>query len=335
MTAPRIQFADLSRYRGELMGAAMLFIMLFHMPLARSSAFYGLHRMGSIGVDMFLFLSGVGLWYSWTKRPELYHFWAKRAVRIYPIWLFVAGFHYIGQYIQEVGYSSNIAELIGNLAINWTFWLYGDLAFWFVPAILALYVLAPFYMMLIRQHPIYQWLPVLMLVWCFAVEYVPDLRKEFFRMAIFWQRMPIFFLGINMAETIRNKKSVEQAGWWFFVLLFVSSTAAAIYFEQTCHGRMPLLVIRLLYIPMTITGMLLLARLFAVCPNWLNCGLRFVGTISLECYLIHEEFVLPYIKQLDWNFWLLFVVLLAGTLPLSWVARKVGSLIVRPIERKL
>ena len=64
MRIPDIELQNISRYRGELMGAAMLFIMLFHVELARSDLFFGLRRMGNIGVDMFLFLSGVGLWFS-------------------------------------------------------------------------------------------------------------------------------------------------------------------------------------------------------------------------------------------------------------------------------
>ena len=61
-----IELANISRYRGELMGMAMLFVVLFHVGLPREDAFYGLRRIGNIGVDMFLFLSGVGLWFSWT-----------------------------------------------------------------------------------------------------------------------------------------------------------------------------------------------------------------------------------------------------------------------------
>lgn len=335
MTLPHISLSDLSRRRGELMGAAMLFIMLFHLPLSRQSSFYGLHRMGNIGVDMFLFLSGVGLWYSWTKRPELMRFWAKRAIRIYPIWLVVAGTHYVGQFVHATGYSSNALELALNLAVNWTFWKHGDLSFWFVPAILALYVLVPFYMRLIRRSPAYRWLPILILTWCFAVEYVPFLRQNLFQVAIFWQRIAIFFIGVNMAEGIKRKATLDASAWWLVGIVFVAASASAIYFEQTRHGRMPLLVIRLLYIPMTVCGMLLLTHLLDALPAWANRALRFVGTISLECYLVHEEFVLPYVSKLSWGFWPQFLVLVAATLPLAWAARKVLDRLIRPIERKL
>ncbi len=79
-----IELANISRYRGELMGAAMLFIILFHVALPREDAFFGLRRMGNVGVDMFLFLSGIGLWFSWMKNPSAKHFFIRRYLRIYP-----------------------------------------------------------------------------------------------------------------------------------------------------------------------------------------------------------------------------------------------------------
>ena len=43
-----------------LMGIAIIMIVLFHVALPRSSAFFGLKRMGNMGVDIFFFLSGAG-----------------------------------------------------------------------------------------------------------------------------------------------------------------------------------------------------------------------------------------------------------------------------------
>ena len=90
MKIREIELADVSRYRSELMGAAILFIILFHVPLARSDAFFGLRRCGNIGVDMFLFLSCIGLWYSWVKNPSVKHFYKRRLLRILPTWLIIS-----------------------------------------------------------------------------------------------------------------------------------------------------------------------------------------------------------------------------------------------------
>ena len=62
----KIEWSDFSKYRSALMGAAMLFVMFFHVTMPKSYMMYGVVRCGNIGVDMFLFLSGIGLWYSWT-----------------------------------------------------------------------------------------------------------------------------------------------------------------------------------------------------------------------------------------------------------------------------
>ena len=92
MTLKNIDLFDISRFRAEHMGMAIIFIMLFHVPLPRADEFYGLYRMGNIGVDIFLFLSGLGLWFSWCKTDgkDFWHsyilFYFKRLLRIYPAW---------------------------------------------------------------------------------------------------------------------------------------------------------------------------------------------------------------------------------------------------------
>ena len=64
------------------MGFAMIIVMFFHAPLPSKDLFYGLMRCGNNGVDMFLFLSGIGLWFSWTKknasRPSFLSFYYRR-----------------------------------------------------------------------------------------------------------------------------------------------------------------------------------------------------------------------------------------------------------------
>jgi peptidoglycan/LPS O-acetylase OafA/YrhL len=160
-----IEWNDLSRYRGELMGIAMLFIILFHVYLPRQHAFFGLHRLGNVGVDIFFFLSGIGLWYSWTKPLEkgmplrkalaspLISFYKKRYWRIYPAWLVMASLYYIPIYCKSK--TQTLIDLIGDISINWDFWIRDELTFWYIPATMMLYMIAPFYMELIRRHPVY------------------------------------------------------------------------------------------------------------------------------------------------------------------------------------
>ena len=151
----KINFSSLSDYRTELMGAAMLFVMLFHVGMDRHSTFYALHRIGNVGVDIFLLLSGIGLWYAWQKKPSLKHFYWRRFVRLYPAWLIMAMLFYIPNHINTPGggYSPDIINLVLNILFGWSFWRCDDLTFWFIPAIMALYLVAPFYLRLIRRNP--------------------------------------------------------------------------------------------------------------------------------------------------------------------------------------
>ena len=322
MRIPDIELANISRYRGELMGAAMLFIILFHIGLPRGDMFYGLMRCGNVGVDMFLFLSGVGLWFSWTKTPSLRHFFSRRYLRIYPAWLVMATLYYVPDYLRHGGHSTSPVDLVGDILVNWDFWLHDELTFWYVPAIMMLYTFAPAYMKLIRRYPLYRWLPVLMVVWCVVVQWVAPVHEAVGHIEIFWSRVPIFFIGINMGQSVMEKRTLPPSSVWLLLLTFVLTFATCLYLEQVRHGRFPLFVERMVYIPLTITAILLLNRVFRRTPQWFNRFCRLVGAVSLEAYLIHIHFVLCYVSPYRLGYWPTFLITVAVTLPLAWMLHK-------------
>lgn len=327
---PDIELANISRFRGELMGAAMIIIILFHVDLPRDDAFFGLRRMGNLGVDMFLFLSGIGLWFAWSKRPDWRHFLRRRFVRIYPCWLIIACAYYIPRF--HGGSAWAWIDLFGEIGFNWGFWLRDELTFWYVPAIMLLYLFAPPYMALITKHPIYKWLPAAMIMWCILVQWVTPIHNAVGHLEIFWSRVPIFFIGINMGEIVRQKKTVDGAGIWLVIILFVMALASSIFLEQVRHGEFPLFIERMLYIPLTVTSILLLNRIFRRLPAWVNRCFAFVGALSLECYLIHIHFVLDYLPH-GWSYWPTFLACTALTLPAAWILSRIVKFISRPLER--
>ncbi|MDD7336477.1 MAG: acyltransferase [Prevotella sp.] len=330
-----IELQNISRYRGELMGAAMLFVILFHVGLPREDAFYGLRRIGNIGVDMFLFLSGVGLWFSWTKRPSLKHFFTRRYLRIYPAWLIIACLFYIPDFLGSRQFSTNIIDLLGDVLINWDFWLHDELSFWYIPATMMLYLFAPAYMQLIIKHPVYRWLPVVMIMWCILVQYVTPIHAAVGHLEIFWSRVPIFFIGINFGQAVKEKRCMDGASLWLIVLVFVMAFASSVFLEQVRHGQFPLFIERMLYIPLTVTAILLLNRVFRRTPKWFNATFREVGALSLEAYLIHLHFVLVHIERFHWSYWPTFLVCIAITMPLAWLLHKIVELGVKPLENKV
>ena len=327
MKIPSIELANISRFRAEQMGAAMLFVILFHVALDRGDPFYGLRRCGNVGVDIFLFLSGVGLWFSWVKTPDVLRFYRRRLLRIVPTWIVVATAFYLPDYLGARRFSHSIVDLIGDITINWDFWLHDELTFWYVPAIMALYLVAPWYMRLIQSRPVYRWLPLLMVIWCVMVQWVLPIHAAVGHIEIFWSRVPIFFIGINFGEMVRTRRQLSSDAVWLLLITFLMTFGTCLYLEQVRHGHFPLFVERMLYIPFTVCTVLVMNRIFRRTPQWVNRLFRFVGALSLEAYLIHIHFVLVYVQPYHLGYWLTFLVTVAITLPIAWLLQRLIGLL--------
>ena len=87
---PGFSYSLLSRYRSALMGIQIVLIVFFHFTETCMNAdvrFDGFVRLfytyiRSSGVDMFLLLSGLGLYYSWKRDSSYRRFMAKRFTRL-------------------------------------------------------------------------------------------------------------------------------------------------------------------------------------------------------------------------------------------------------------
>ena len=349
-----ISLGNISKYRGELMGFAIIIVMLFHVDTPRSDAFYGLRRMGNLGVDIFFFLSGIGLWFSWVKRQDWRRFYLNRALRIYPAWLIIAGWFYISRF--NAGHTSyplpfggtgnaiadSYIDLAGDVLFNWDFWLYDELTFWYVPATMMLYLFAPLYMELVRRHGIFRWLVVLPLMWCIIVQYVTPVHQAVGHIEIFWSRVPVFFLGINCGEAVRQNRTIDRKAWWMIAVMWITSLAACVWLEQMRHGKFPLYTERMLYIVLAVTTILLVSKLLT-CNSWKGKDLRilalnrtmlsWVGGISLEVYLLHVQFVLNPLQRMHLGYWPTFLLTLVISLPIAWIISKICSLIINRLKK--
>lgn len=332
-TTNGISFANISHHRSELMGLAMIAIVLFHVNVPRLSPFYGLWRMGNMGVDVFLFLSGVGLWYALTGNTSLKRFFTRRYLRIYPTWLLVASLYYVPRFLQGAKGTKELIDLAGDVLVNWDFWLHDELTFWYIPATMMLYLFAPAYVKLVSRHPVYRWLPVLMIVWCVAVQWVVPLHNAVGYIEIFWSRVPIFFIGINCGAMVKQGQSLSAQSVWLLVAAVVLSLGVDIYLEQTRHGLFPLFIGRMLYIPATFSLVLLLSNWLTAVPQAIKRALQLVGMVSLEMYLLHVHFVLVRVQSMQWGYWGTFLACFTITLPLAWLLNKGMEKLTKRFER--
>ena len=71
--------------------------------------------------------------------------------------------------------------------------------------------------------------------------------------------------------------------------------------------------------------MLLLCKVLARVPQWVTKSLTFVGTVSLELYLVHVNFVLKYLRPYDLGYWLTLLLMTAIALLLAWIIHQLLS----------
>ena len=327
---------DLSRFRSELMGVAMIAVMLFHVVGSRhDTMWYCMARCGNVGVDMFLFLSGIGLWFAWTTSPSLKYYYKRRLLRIYPAWLLFACLFYIPLYDEG---KLTLAETIGNVLIGWRLWHGFVDEFWFIPTILVFYLVAPFYMMLIRRWTAWRWMPVVAMLLCVLIEYWPPLHQTLSHLEILFSRVPIFLLGINAGEWIKAQSPLEsprEGGLTYIQLfIFLVSAMVCINFENGLRNHFPLFLERMVYIPLSISMMLLLCWLFNHTPQWLLRLLALIGTVSLELYLVHVNFVLYPLQKYEMGFWLTALSMMAISLVIAWLVHQLLSLIFKKWNKK-
>lgn len=136
--------AVISKYRKAIMGFAALWILAMHewrLLIPYGESFWErevfLKDIGFCGVDIFLLLSGMGLTYA-IKKSSVGRFYFGRIKRILFPYLAVA-------VIVGVSYGWSAREFLANVS-GYNFYFKSIYSFmWFVPAILTLYLVFPFY----------------------------------------------------------------------------------------------------------------------------------------------------------------------------------------------
>lgn len=137
----------LSRYRAQVYGLAMLWIMFFHglRPFMETaldkqlSFLFGVVARGSCGVDMFLFMSGICLYFSMQRQPDTKAFYQKRLVRIIVPLFLIDGVYWGYTCLYAKG---DVLTFVKNLS-QLSFWCDGYGLTWFIALLLPLYAVYP------------------------------------------------------------------------------------------------------------------------------------------------------------------------------------------------
>lgn len=182
-------FQKLNDNRALLMGLSSIWIAFFHATMTFSSELLDvIHDMGYIGVDIFLFISGIGACHSIQRRGRRGYL-KQRASRMLPSFLpFLlvwSLFAFLGGYISLYGF-------IGN--ITFTGWWLGSEEYinWYFAAVWIYYVFAVilYRPIMEKRHPWLLLLGVTVLSFVFIRLSVSTFQPTGFA------RIPIFVIGM-------------------------------------------------------------------------------------------------------------------------------------------
>ena len=273
----------ISRHRSELMGLAMLWVILFHcfhLEIAQPQLKF-FKEIGFCGVDIFILLSGMGQYVSLAKAKSLREYYSRRLLRILPAyWLVVGAYGVVLRLLER----TSLTMIAWNLS-TLQFWLDVEGGFnWYIPALLAFYLLAPFYVRLLRRcrHD------YLLTVSIFPLSYLlmkAAGRWHFTHLSDFLYRLPAFALGCLLGRLLQEERpklprALLWSGLGLFGLFLAYARTTALFYISYCYA------VTMMAVPLCVLLSLLMTKL----PQMTKLPLRLLGTYSLEIYLVNVIF---------------------------------------------
>ena len=289
----------LSAARGSLLGWATLWVALFHSyhmdffrarlltALRLAGPLTRLRETGNCGVDLFLFLSGLGLVYSWTGIRErsahpLREFYGRRFARVLPAYLTVSLVYY------GMTGTEGLHDWLGKI------FLYGHYvpgmdggAYWYFALLFPLYLLFPLLFRPVRRWGTWGALGLIALTVGLTLLLRFAISDWYFdRVEIMLTRVPVFLAGILFGELSRRGTRLPAWAPWAALGLSLPVWFAA-------SSMPPALMPWRRYVYGALTVLIALGYA-GVCARLRGRGvvrrcMSAVGALSLEIYLIYEN----------------------------------------------
>lgn len=279
-----------SLYRKEIMGIATIMIIVCHSTSYVGSLPELVQRsIGSLGYacDMFLFLSGIGMWNSMkrvrSKQQSVLIWLRNRYIRIIVPFVVIV--------LPVCLYNGNgVFETI--IRLTGFDYLFFQLGLWFVSCILLLYILTPVLDIAVRSNM--KWFYVSLFICVFLIIGCVDWGQgqQMKNLQFVCNRFPCYVLGYTIATDVMSGRKISLL-WMIvvpliiFVILYYMNHRFSFYFSLFWLQGIPAVA------------------LIAIVLSLLKCSilnmiLSFVGSISLESYLTNV-LVVPILKRAVMN----------------------------------
>lgn len=279
----------LSSNRQCIMGAASLMVLFCHNTvLFHSDVLSWINRLicnfATIGVDIFLLCSGIGCCYSLSSNHSVAGFYKKRALRVLLPYGCIIGIWIIIAVLIKEG---TLGELLHKYSLH-SFFSTGNTLEWYVPALLALYIVSPFLYYVLQKHSKSY---VSMIVAVVVITIVLSLRPyKTIRVinAFFISRIPIFMLGMYIGKNYllgtylspvaNHSRTFKLMEFLILLVIFLLNYMFnPVNYEVVSH---------LIFIPISF---LICCNLNIILPTCCEKICSYLGQYTLEIYLIHDK----------------------------------------------
>lgn len=285
----------INTYRSALMGFAAIMVLLHHYwaPVSPEGSIIRrienyIHYTGFIGVDIFLLLSGMGLYYA-IQKHDIKTFYKRRFSRILPVILTSA-------IIMALVDGWSLGQFICNITgIN--FYLKETFSFlWYAVAIIQLYLIFPLYYKFFNKAKNKKKFTTLaILVWLICTLVFGDVSRS--DMFVFTNRIPVFLIGVLFGWMERNEE-IEFTKYHNGICIITLLIGLFLEFVVILFGTWATLHIYGTGFPALLVAIplvLLLPQLFELMTTHLRkVGqsiiklFSLVGGVSFELYVVQE-----------------------------------------------
>ena len=290
-------FKDVMKYRNEVFGIAAMWILFFHIRERIGGSSFPILNIifrvvskGNIGVDIFLFLSAVGLCASMQKN-RIADFYTNRLKRVIIPYLIISVPYFI--WFNFFHTTNGIISFLADVTtVN--YWLRGDHPVWYVAFIVIMYALFPLiYNLDVKTRHISTVCLVLTSVICEYLLYRTDswLYNNAERAL---SRVPIFLIGILIAPLAL--KGAKIALWKVALACIVGGGL----FLSVCTRPLDIVLTRYMYGVIGICIVIVYGFVRELIDiRFLSRILVWLGGISLEIYIVHV-LIIRIVRNNDW-----------------------------------
>lgn len=270
------------------MGFAIIWIYLFHSRFGQDSFLIkDVIGFGSHGVDIFFFLSALGLSHSLSKNSNTLAFYKRRFWRIVPTFIFfLIVVHFVGSWLDWPHPKTLFQGLCWYSTIGW--WINGFLSDpycyfyeWYIPTLILFYAFAPILYKCSTKS----------LFTIMALSTILSLMFSYFGIleTIYWsyQRVAIYVEGFLFYKLIKEL-SFDRFGKIMLLVSFLVGVILILYSSHISNEQK--IFSFAIYRCSMVFGMPVFLYLLSatICRTpFLQSLLRVCGTLSLELYLLH------------------------------------------------